>query len=712
MADDDLSRSTELVPYDLGSRSVLLRHNDRVVVYDPEKEARQQLTTSRLRRDSLAACPLCHRPLDHDETNHAAHVDVPDEDVDDDIPDVQPGYFRLLEASRHATPHPSSPPTPRGRTPALPDAAYFSPKVRTRASSIQSAADAQHDHISSRAFAPGYFEKFFHIERELGRGGRGVVFLVRHELDSLVLGRFACKRIPVGNDKTWLQHVLMEVSMLEGISHKNLVAYRHVWLEDSKPSPYSPAVPHCYILQQYCNGGTLFDHVLGPDQKVSTKDKLKDRLRKRSKGQLEPPQDLHSPRRVPFDDILSFFKDITSGVAYLHSRGLVHRDLKPQNCLLHRTGDSVRVLVSDFGEMQSSTARRGPTATGYTGTISFAAPEVITRAPDGTFGDFTDKSDVFSLGLIVYFMCFARLPYSTADEGMREEAEDIEQLRAEISSWTGLHTDHGERADLPERLYMYLGQLLSHIPNERPTTIDILQTIKANAGGNEEKVSPSGRGSRPTSPPIQSERSRKSSPHRAYVEDDGEPTLFQRRSGSKDKNSPEPLWGFNAERRNSKTSPPSAALVRSARRDSPFATSPSRQLLLPAPPRRWYQKVLDMLYVPSYGHELATILRLGGFLTKVWSLMGPCAPFAIQTNLLYPLLLLAALDLTQAFGVFGSAGLLVLHVAVILSAQRSALACLAIASPGAPDHHKPPHHGPITPKVMIVSLFLPEAEVW
>ena len=55
---------------------------------------------------------------------------------------------------------------------------------------------------------------------------------------------------------------------------------------------------------------------------------------------------------------------------------------------------------------------------------------------DGAFGDFTTKSDIFSLGMIVYFMCFGRLPYSSIDD-INEENEDLDELRAEITKWSG-----------------------------------------------------------------------------------------------------------------------------------------------------------------------------------------------------------------------------------------------------------------------------------
>jgi hypothetical protein len=54
--------------------------------------------------------------------------------------------------------------------------------------------------ISDAAFSPKYFERFFVTQRELGRGGKGVVLLVRHVLDGVSLGEFACKRVPVGKN--------------------------------------------------------------------------------------------------------------------------------------------------------------------------------------------------------------------------------------------------------------------------------------------------------------------------------------------------------------------------------------------------------------------------------------------------------------------------------------------------------------------------------
>ncbi|KAF2837415.1 kinase-like protein [Patellaria atrata CBS 101060] len=333
--------------------------------------------------------------------------------------------------------------------------------------------------ISATAFSPGYFKRFFIDEGELGKGGKGVVLLVKHVLDGVSLGHFACKRVPVGDDHEWLEKVLQEVQLLQTLSHQNLVSYRHVWLEEFKPTRFGPSVPYAFILQQYCNSRDLHKYIMSGAQSKLTKEQMKEHMRRRSKGQLEPPIALKGPRRLPFDEIYSFFKDITSGINHLHANGFIHRDLKPSNCLLHRTGTKIRVLVSDFGEVQGAGALRK--STGATGTVSYCAPEVLKPSSSGGgLGNFTKKSDVFSLGMIVYFMCFARLPYDNADV-LNEENEDLARLRDEITSWSGFDESQRERNDLPERLYLFLNRLLALAPASRPSTEEILRNIRSDS---------------------------------------------------------------------------------------------------------------------------------------------------------------------------------------------------------------------------------------
>lgn len=303
-----------------------------------------------------------------------------------------------------------------------------------------------------------------------------MVLLVKHVLDNVTLGHFACKRVPVGDDHAWLEKVLVEVQALQSLSHQNLVSYRHVWLEDYQINTFQPSVPCAFILQQYCNGGDLHTYVCGPAQVQSTAQELKERIRRRSKGEAEAPRKLNEPRKLLLEEIYAFFLNITEGLRFLHLNGFIHRDLKPSNCLLHRVGGETRVLVSDFGEVQyENTIRK---STGATGTISYCAPEVLRPvSPGGPLGNFTFKSDIFSLGMILHFLCFANLPYHSADV-LHEEQENLDELRAEIMAWSGFDDSFRIRADLPGRLYHFLRKLLAISPDDRPTSDEVLTHVR------------------------------------------------------------------------------------------------------------------------------------------------------------------------------------------------------------------------------------------
>ncbi|KAK3385394.1 kinase-like domain-containing protein [Podospora didyma] len=454
-----------LIPYHpREGREIVLRHDNAIVVRDPSSHRLE------IRGLQITECPTCHQPLRS--SSPERHFDSPSQHENY----VDPDYFLMLRHGRNTpSPHPPSSPIRRLVQPVQPAASDARIQDAEFVSSIP--APQEGSRIRREAYSPNYFNNFFIEERELGRGGKGVVLLVRHEIDGCHLGHFACKRVPVGDDHAWLEKVLVEVSLLAKLSHPNLVSYRHVWLEDVKLNRFGPSVVCAFILQQYCNGGDLLNYIIGDVPKETTKEELKAQMRRRSKGQLEQPHSLFAAqRRLPFEEIYSLFKDITSGLAYLHGANYIHRDLKPSNCLLHREGKQLACLISDFGEVQPSNAARN--STGATGTISYCAPEVLKKDASGKYGNFTAKSDIFSLGMILYFMCFGRLPYRSANT-IHEELENIDELRAEISDWQGFQEERRERPDLPAKLYQLLKRLLSVKPTERPSANEVLLAMKS-----------------------------------------------------------------------------------------------------------------------------------------------------------------------------------------------------------------------------------------
>ncbi|XMA12017.1 hypothetical protein WAI453_004808 [Rhynchosporium graminicola] len=635
--------SLSLVPYSSrDSREIVLRHNDAIVIRDPV--SRQLIIRGATPSPSFSSdCPTCHRPFrsSSPERNTSPHRSSPF---------ISPEYFRMLQSAHNGTEEHEPPSSPIRRLvqPAFPSASNSTGGSVSDVEFVTSTPAPQTGHsIKKEAFSPNYFQQFFTEEKELGRGGKGVVLLVRHELDGVSLGQFACKRVPVGDDHAWLEKVLIEVQLLQGLSHPNLVSYRHVWLEDVRLHRFGPSVPCAFILQQYCNSGDLLHYIIGPAPEVrSVKEQLKEQMRRRSRGHSERPDLRYSQRKLSFEEIYSFFKDITSGLAHLHASNYIHRDLKPSNCLLHKDGNDFKCLISDFGEVQAENVARK--STGSTGTISYCAPEVLKKDELGRYGNFTTKSDIFSLGMILYFMCFGRLPYKSADS-IQEEFEDIDSLRAEISGWSGFVDERRERPELPNQLYEFLKRLLALDPNERPSASDLLTAIRTEKGleapSRTRNGSNAGLGGRiiqsfdspmPPGTPVNEPSKRVRSG--AYIEDAIEPSFPQ----------PTPSSQLVLE---SKSRSPSR--TPSPHRNDPPSLIPRTPLLMP-PPSTLLSRLTHKVSI--YRHYAGTwarlnrqplhlFLRLAIFTVKVASVTRPCAPLITKDIVMWPLVTLAAIEL-------------------------------------------------------------------
>ncbi|KKK27034.1 hypothetical protein ARAM_001139 [Aspergillus rambellii] len=683
MADEGMS----IVPY-ASNLDVVLRHNDSVVVFD--RDSQQLVLRSAADHEGHTQCPYCRRPLHERNTgpdNHHASAGAQPEFIN-------PEYFRMLHNSLPSSVNSHTPP-PRRRfgPPALADG-------RSTASHFTGRGQAGHG-ISSAAFTPNYFKKFFVEETVLGKGGKGVVLLVKHVLDGVSLGHYACKRVPVGDDHEWLEKVLGEVQLLQHLSHQNLVSYRHVWLENAKITTFGPSVPCAFILQQYCNAGDLHNYICGSMQTSTTAQELKERIRRRSRGGPEAPIDLKEPRKLHFDEIYSFFKDITSGLRYLHANGYIHRDLKPNNCLLHKTSDGIRVLVSDFGEVQAQDSIR--LSTGATGTLSYCAPEVLRREyPDGPFGNFTFKSDIFSLGMILYFLCFAQLPYRNADL-IHEEREDLDQLREEISQWAGFDDGRRMRPDLPEQLYTFLWRLLSVDPDLRPSAEEVLNGLEAGASANEN---------------LRTKRSSSSSPDlhtglRIHPLDDPAAPSFSQPAPSPQKTfsrSPVALRrnslydsnGSNGDLapvfeglgqapvRRGSLSPERDLIIRPRFSSTPVLSPDERQeiaesepyvpQLLAPPPGRFS---LSRIFPPMLSRQIPLpAIQLSSFIIKIATVLQPCSPLAVNPWVLYFLIIVAGINLRTRSLMLQLISLL-LHIVVVILCMQLEILCVWHGSSGA-----------------------------
>lgn len=142
---------------------------------------------------------------------------------------------------------------------------------------------------------------------------------------------------------------------------------------------------------------------------------------------------LDSNGALPVVDILRISLQITSGLAAAHHQGLVHRDIKPANILL---GDGVdRLVITDFGLARAvddaSVTRTGVIA----GTPQYMSPEQAR-------GESVDaRSDLFSLGSVMYKMCTGRVPfraespYGVLRRITDNEPRDMRDINPEVPFW-------------------------------------------------------------------------------------------------------------------------------------------------------------------------------------------------------------------------------------------------------------------------------------
>ncbi|KAL3232724.1 putative serine/threonine-protein kinase IKS1 [Nakaseomyces bracarensis] len=314
--------------------------------------------------------------------------------------------------------------------------------------------------IPDDLFIPGYFHKFFEILEPLGNGARGSVYKVIHKLGSTQLGTYALKKIPIGNDDTWFNKCIREVKALSSLQHKsgNLITYNHVWMEmddsvghvramDIQDTEDTTKVPCMFILQQYCSGGNLEDCI---NEKVFIKDINMIPIEERKKQFRELRKNGRKNEKekgLTSMQIISILLDISTGLHELHDIGLIHRDLKPSNCLLMEPYSSLEyesisveiddmleetfptIVIGDFGESQMKGECRS--ATGATGTMEFTAPEVIidgNNRESSSYHEFSYASDMYSLGMIGYFIVFGELPF--------KDNLDLADLKKDIKSLT------------------------------------------------------------------------------------------------------------------------------------------------------------------------------------------------------------------------------------------------------------------------------------
>ena len=212
---------------------------------------------------AASSCPTCLRPWPSVNRPNAprrfdlqTRYDHGDGYEAADTPSyVAPNYFRLLAQA-------SSVPGSRAPTrPSSPTRLDFSESASSTRSATPDAPAEPPEPLQQGVQVEGYYSRFFYEIKQLGRGARGTVFLCQHVLNGNRLGKYAIKKIPVGDHAESLLKSLNEVHLMESLHHPHLIHYQHAWIESCQSSPFAPRVPTLHVLMMAANGGSLADWV-------------------------------------------------------------------------------------------------------------------------------------------------------------------------------------------------------------------------------------------------------------------------------------------------------------------------------------------------------------------------------------------------------------------------------------------------------------------
>jgi YVTN family beta-propeller protein len=202
------------------------------------------------------------------------------------------------------------------------------------------------------------------IEAEIGRGGMGVVYRVRH----LALDRVLALKLivpAVSAEPRFRERFRRESRVAASIEHPNVIPVYHAGEERGM----------LYLAMRFVTGSDLGDLVARSG-------------------------------RLDLGRTAWIVAGVAAGLDAAHARGLVHRDVKPANVLLEGEGPSARIFVCDFGISRSSGGSATITSTGeILGSLDYVAPEQI----EGVAVD--HRADVYSLGGVLHHMLTGEPPY-------------------------------------------------------------------------------------------------------------------------------------------------------------------------------------------------------------------------------------------------------------------------------------------------------------
>ena len=219
-------------------------------------------------------------------------------------------------------------------------------------------------------------DKEFKIIEELGKGGFGRVNKVLNKSDNKY---YAIKEIPIKDEtKEKIETFQNEAIILSKFNCENIVKY----YDSSKDEN------NIYILMEYCNGKNLRNFI---------------------------DKNANNNTLIQEDIIYNIISQLCMGIKEIHDKKIIHRDLKPENIFIN---ENMNIKIGDFGiSKQFNSYKTYTLTTKKLGTENYAAPEIIYDSI------YNEKSDIWSLGCIIYELFHLQIYYKDA---IRREIKKID----------------------------------------------------------------------------------------------------------------------------------------------------------------------------------------------------------------------------------------------------------------------------------------------
>src|SRR2546425_5539539 len=238
------------------------------------------------------------------------------------------------------------------------------------------------------------------IERIIGRGGMGAVFLAQQSRPVRTVAvkvLIPASSYDAGQQRTFFERFRREADTLAKLEHKNILPIYE----------YEEALVNrqrlAYLVMPFIRGGTLREHI----------DEMK-----------------RAGRQFDLKTVASYISQVADALSYAHSLGVIHRDIKPGNLLFHSDG---RLLLTDFGIVRLSAMPSLTTMVSFLGTAEYASPEQVSA------GELDSRSDIYSLGIILYELLAGRVPFTgpnpfaVMSKQLNDPVPSIRNIRPDLS---------------------------------------------------------------------------------------------------------------------------------------------------------------------------------------------------------------------------------------------------------------------------------------